>query len=755
MRDVLSFVGDYLSTASFPALLLVKSTVLVVTGGLVALALRNHSASARYSAWALTLAAMVALPIGMIAVPAWRVVVEKRPPIVTDVPPRTALTTVAEPASVTPVSDIAHDVSTSMTQSLPAQLPLYIWLAGTLAVLLRMVAGRISVVSITRRASRLNDQTWTSILDRECRLLGIDSGVRLLATASLKSPVAAGVLSPVILLPLDANDWTEDHRTVVLRHELAHIARGDAFICLVAGFASAIYWFSPLVWIAGRRLRAEQEKSCDDRVITLGIAAPDYAAHLLEVARSATQPGIHGFVSVAMARPSQLEGRLLAVLHDRDRTPLSRSRRAVGAVVAFVIVAALSSLHPVIAESAVIVRSQATPSAVTAARPSATETVTGGASVTSASTTTKRPRVEFDSLVTGDVAVQSGGTLYLDLRTGASITIRGTDANRVTMRAMLGGRDWHNTWITLHNDGGDARIESGYRDKERNQSSSHRIEITVPRRFNIRISSAGGGITISDVEGTFSGETGGGEIRIDRARGSARLSTGGGPVNVFSSTLSGSVSTGGGSVLIQGVRGGLTGSSGTGDVLYGGGSEGNAITYSESSDGARLGSDGKTYVRKAGGSVTINNAPGGASISTGGGSINVGAAGGDVKASTGGGDINLGRVRGSADVSTGAGDVTIIVTPGRPVDITSGNGNVTLIIPSNLSADFDLETAFTDNHGPTQIRGDLDLSTTVTRDWDSSRGTPRRYVRSRDTVGGGGPRIKVRTVNGDIILKRR
>jgi len=33
--------------------------------------------------------------------------------------------------------------------------------------------------------------------------------------------------------------------------------------------------------------------------------------------------------------------------------------------------------------------------------------------------------------------------------------------------------------------------------------------------------------------------------------------------------------------------------------------------------------------------------------------------------------------------------------------------------------------------------------------------TPRRYVRARQEVGGGGRRIRVRTVNGDIVIRQR
>jgi beta-lactamase regulating signal transducer with metallopeptidase domain/DUF4097 and DUF4098 domain-containing protein YvlB len=743
MRDVIGFIGDFVASASFPLLLVLKSTLIMIAGGCVVLALRNKSAAKRYTVWALTFAAVVALPLGMFGAPAWKLPVADHPPIVNNSPARVNEPVASEPRALQPstVSAVASNVQTSIERSFPPELPLYMWMLGTLMVLLRMAIGRVSVEFITRRASRL-DGSWMSLLEHESRILEIDRPVRLLKTSALSSPVAAGVFSPVILLPRDADSWDDAHRTVVLRHELAHIARGDAFICLVAGIASALYWFNPLVWIAERRLRAEQERSCDDRVITLGIAASDYAAHLLEVARSATRPGMYGFVSVAMARPSQLEGRLLAVLGDHDRTSVSRSRRVAATVGAFAAVALVSALDPVIAESAVIISSQATPVVVYATNPDPFAAI---------------PKAVRESVSVMQVAVQPGGRLDIDLKTGAGLTIVGTNENIVRARITLGGRDGRDSWFSLTGDSTNARLTSGYRTRKNNNSSSNHVDLLVPRRFSIHVSSAGGELDIRDVEGAFTGSTGGGEITMQHVKGSASLATGGGEINVTNSSLSGSVTTGGGSVLIQGVTGGLRGSSGTGGVMYGGGSNGSSVTYGvATSDGARVGSDGKTYVSKSGGSISISSAPGGAAVSTGGGSITIQSSGGDVKATTGGGDVTVNAASGAQDLTTGAGDVTVRVEPGKPVTVTSGNGTVTLIVPRNLSADLDLETAFTNNYGrATRIRGDLDVKTTTTPDWDSSEGTPRRYVRVRQSVGGGGPKVKVRTVNGDIIIKER
>ena len=741
--------------SQYVMLLIAKSTVVLILGLLVTTLLRSAAASTRYAVWALTFATIVALPVAMAFAPTWRVAVAPAPitPAVESVAPSSFSAAPLPTMTATPQAGVESAVtnvgeSPASSRAVPPQaLIVLIWIAGALFVVLRIITGRYSLRRIVRNATPLTTPDWMSLVARESEHLGLQQDVRVFSSNNVSTPLAAGLRTPVIVLPADAESWSRDHRQVVLRHELVHIARGDALVCLLSGIACAAYWFNPFVWIASRKLRTEQERSCDDRVLTLGTPAADYAEHLLEVARSARNIGMHSFVSVAMARPSQLEGRLLAVLQNRRRGSLGRKRAVMVSVAAVIALSVVSALRPVRAESAIVVASQAdSPLLINTVATMATPAVVS---------TSKAQPAAADSVVTGDIVASSGGTLVLDLKTGAGIRITGVNENRVRMRAMLGGRDWDNSIVTMDAEEDGARITSDFRMRRSNTSTSHRMEITVPRRFNIRIKSAGGSVFIRDLDGDFTGTTGGGEINIENSRGSARLTTGGGPVNVMNSNLSGSVTTGGGAVLIQGVAGGLVGHSGSGGVFYG--KEG--ITFAEvSSKGIGRTTDGRLFVNKSGGSVQLGDAPNGATISTGGGKVTIGNSGGDVVVNTGGGDVTIGSASKGAKVITGAGDVrmTVAGAGGHPVIVESGSGTVTLTLPAGLSAELDLETAFTNSHrGTARIESDWPLATTVTPDWDAREGTPRRYVRARQVIGNGGPRITVKTVNGDIVIRRR
>jgi hypothetical protein len=101
---------------------------------------------------------------------------------------------------------------------------------------------------------------------------------------------------------------------MVLGHELAHIKRHDWVVQVLAEAARAIYWFNPVFWLAYGRLRRESEHACDDAVIRMGAAGTQYAEELLELARTLRSENPMRSPILAMAQPSHLERRLVALL---------------------------------------------------------------------------------------------------------------------------------------------------------------------------------------------------------------------------------------------------------------------------------------------------------------------------------------------------------------------------------------------------------------------------------------------------------
>ena len=93
----------------------------------------------------------------------------------------------------------------------------------------------------------------------------------------------------------------------------------------MAQITCAVYWFNPLVWLAARRMQAEAERTCDDHVLNAGYQSTDYAQHLLDIVRNIKVLRPASRATVAMARPSIIEGRLRTILAEhRNRRPVTK-----------------------------------------------------------------------------------------------------------------------------------------------------------------------------------------------------------------------------------------------------------------------------------------------------------------------------------------------------------------------------------------------------------------------------------------------
>ncbi|MCC7124782.1 MAG: TonB family protein, partial [Acidobacteria bacterium] len=202
-----------------------------------------------------------------------------------------------------------------------------VWLAGTVIGIVWLMLG-LRRLRRVRAGAREDSNEWRRDAQILGERLGLRHPVRVLHGSHPALLIAWGWRTPTILLPSGAEHWHDDRRRVVLAHELAHLARGDWSAQLAGEVLRTLYWFNPLTWIACRWLRLESECACDDHVLAEGISAPDYATHLLDIARTLHAHRHPALPAPAMARPTSLEGRVRAMLnHRRNRRPLSSSLR--------------------------------------------------------------------------------------------------------------------------------------------------------------------------------------------------------------------------------------------------------------------------------------------------------------------------------------------------------------------------------------------------------------------------------------------
>ena len=366
--------AEYLvAFAPVVAAALLKGAVILVLGTVCSMMARGATAASRHMIWTLTLGGALAVPVISAIVPRWTLHVgfwpftaHEVPAVITELTVPAALTSASTNAvlALAPRADTPRrtDASPSPDELAPPSVataerattmlevrhvaiepeasvaaahvsadtprtgaaPLIPWLAavwalGVVIALIPTVMAFARLATVSRRARPLHGGRWALLIPSALRELDVRRRVRFLELDGPVMPMTWGVFRPVVLLPADDFDSTIEQRLDVLRHELAHVRRYDCLTQLVGQLACALHWFNPFAWLAARELRVERERACDDEVLGAGAKASDYADYLLRVARSTRIVGAAALGGLAMARPSQMAGRLLAVLDDRRR----------------------------------------------------------------------------------------------------------------------------------------------------------------------------------------------------------------------------------------------------------------------------------------------------------------------------------------------------------------------------------------------------------------------------------------------------
>jgi len=304
---------------------MMKVSLVLLLGLSAAALLRRRSAAVRHWVLAATIVCAAATPLLELIVPSWRLPLSAVR-LGRSVEPLRLLV----PIRLAPSLDAPDDVGTAGANlAAPLTVPRVlgsIWLAGAAISLAILLVGLARLAWLASQSQRVDHGTWADLTDGLSRDYGLRRPVLLLRSRHPTLLVTWGLRQPKVILPEEARDWPEDRVRIVFAHELAHIVRRDWLVQMVAELLRSAYWFNPLVWIACRRLRLESEHACDDAVMSLGINGPDYASHLLAVARAFNGYRATVFPAPAMARPSSLERRVSAMLNNGvNRRPITRS----------------------------------------------------------------------------------------------------------------------------------------------------------------------------------------------------------------------------------------------------------------------------------------------------------------------------------------------------------------------------------------------------------------------------------------------
>jgi len=318
-----------------------RGALLLAIAFVVARLLKAQPAAVRHVLWTGALAGVMAMPLLAVIAP-MRVPVTV-PQRVLDISSRTvpndalgfananvdpkrgqeSVSTPPAPAIQTSLTPASAAAATPWFQRFsPVAWAAIVWLLGVAVLSARLLIGFLALARM-QRGGQSADESVVELADACSARLGLHALPRVIVSSKVAMPCTAGWLRPVVLLPDEYSTWSRERLEVVLLHELSHIRRMDIVPHVLSEIARVVYWFNPLVWLAAARLRSEAERATDDRVVHAGAKPSEYAAHLLEIVRQ-SRPTWHPAPLMPLARRSEFEGRMLAILESGGNRPSAR-----------------------------------------------------------------------------------------------------------------------------------------------------------------------------------------------------------------------------------------------------------------------------------------------------------------------------------------------------------------------------------------------------------------------------------------------
>ena len=205
-------------------------------------------------------------------------------------------------------------------RTVAADVLLAVWIAG--------VAGTAGLALLGWRRCRRQiretqvecDPQLRARVEELGRRLGLGRRVEPVVCGGALGPAVIGVLRPQLILPQRLVAGRRfDQFEPIIAHELIHIRRQDTVLLLVELAAKVLWWFHPLVWIAGRQTARLRERCCDaETVARLGCRPASYARSLLDVLEHLQV--CRGLTLAPGVRPAEITRRRLETIMRESHT---------------------------------------------------------------------------------------------------------------------------------------------------------------------------------------------------------------------------------------------------------------------------------------------------------------------------------------------------------------------------------------------------------------------------------------------------
>ncbi len=260
--------------------------------------------------------------------------------------------------------------------------------------------------------------------------------------------------------------------------------------------------------------------------------------------------------------------------------------------------------------------------------------------------------------------------------------------------------------ITFEQDGSDVKIEAKFkRGRKYWKNDLNRLKvlfsITVPEKYHVDLRTAGGSISVADLEGEVRSQTSGGNLRFGKINGPVWGRTSGGNIELKSCSGDADVNTSGGNIEVGNVGGQVKAKTSGGNLRFGE-------------------VKGSVWGRTSGGNIKLKSCDGDVDVKTSGGNIDIGDVNGDVKAITSGGSIKAHLLR----------------QPKKDCFLKTSGGSVTVSLPSDVAVNINAKTS------SGRVSSDFPVTGTLKKN------------QLQGTINGGGPLLQLLTSAGSIRLRK-
>jgi DUF4097 and DUF4098 domain-containing protein YvlB len=215
-----------------------------------------------------------------------------------------------------------------------------------------------------------------------------------------------------------------------------------------------------------------------------------------------------------------------------------------------------------------------------------------------------------------------------------------------------------------------------------------RYLISIPRRFDVELKTAGGDIHVGDLDGKAIATTTSGSVRFGAVSGTVEARDAGGDISINNAGSSVTAHTTSGSITLHDAKGNVDASNAGGNIRVDQG--GADVVASTTSGSIILGSVvGGVRARNAGGDLRMDSIGGDLVAHTTSGSIRIGEAKGKAaELRNSGGNIEVGSAEGALTVQTTSGSINVPRVKGK-LDARNSGGNISV---GQADSDVVLET---------------------------------------------------------------